>query len=194
MFLQSPAPARRGFTSHNRTRSVGSSRLTPDGRPLGVPPASSHDTLLVAPESSVLGLSTTADSDPTVPEAAGELQPLDVLFLDDDASTRDLMKLAIGRLGHRVLCSGSVQEAINLLKTFVFDVMICDLTLPDGNGLDVARHVPVGHPICKIVLSGHGEMTDVARSLAAGFDAHLVKPVDMAMLQRAIWKATGRCL
>jgi CheY-like chemotaxis protein len=119
---------------------------------------------------------------------------LDVLVLDDHEPTRELMEFAIGRMGHRVLCSSSVQEAINLLHTFVFDVMICDLSLPDGCGLDVIRHVPAGQEVCKIVLSGHGEMTDVARSLAAGFDVHLVKPVDLQLLQRAVLKVTGRPL
>ena len=97
-------------------------------------------------------------------------------------------------LGHRVIGSKSVKEAVSLLGVFVFDLLLCDLSLPDGSGLDVARHVPKDHKVYKIILSGYGDPEDIARSKAAGFDAHLVKPIDVGLLQREVWRLTGQPL
>lgn len=119
---------------------------------------------------------------------------LDILVLEDDDSTRQLLDTMLGGLGHRVIGSKSVKEATALLKTFLFDLLLCDLQLPDGSGLDVAKHVPREHKVYKIILSGHGDPDDIAHSKAAGFDAHLVKPVDIGLLQRAVWQLTGQPL
>ena len=119
---------------------------------------------------------------------------LDILILDDDAPTRQMLNVVLGKLGHRVMRAASVHEATKMLQTFVFDLMLCDLMLPDGSGLDVIQHVPPGMKLHKIIISGHSEPSDIARSLAAGFDVHLVKPLDFTLLQRAVWKLTGEPL
>ena len=122
------------------------------------------------------------------------LRTLDILVLEDDDSTRRVLDVMLAGLGHRVIGSKSVKEAKVLLKTFLFDLLLCDLQLGDGSGLDVANHVPKEHKVYKIIISGHGEPEDIARSKAAGFDAHLVKPVDIALLQRTVWQLTGQPL
>ena len=119
---------------------------------------------------------------------------LDILVLEDDDSTRRVLDAILGGLGHRVIGSKSVKEAQALLGVFVFDLLLCDLSLPDGSGLDVIRHVPKDHKVHKIIISGYGDPEDLARSKAAGFDAHLVKPVDVALLQREVWRLTGQPL
>lgn len=102
--------------------------------------------------------------------------------------------MMLAGLGHRVIGSKSVNEAKALLTTFVFDLLLCDLQLPDGSGLDVAPHVPKDHKVHKIIISGHGDPDDIARSKAAGFDAHLTKPIDIGLLQRTVWQLTGQPL
>lgn len=119
---------------------------------------------------------------------------LDILVLEDDDSTRRLLDTMLAGLGHRVIGSKSVKEANALLKTFLFDLLLCDLQLPDGTGLDVVKHMPKEHKLYKIIISGHSEPEDIAKSKAAGFDAHLVKPVDIALLQRTVWQLTGQPL
>lgn len=119
---------------------------------------------------------------------------LDILVLEDDDSTRRVLDAMLGGLGHRVIGSKSVKEAKALLGVFVFDLLLCDLSLPDGSGLDVARHIPPDHKVYKIIVSGYGDPEDIARSKAAGFDAHLVKPIDIGLLQREVWRLTGQPL
>lgn len=119
---------------------------------------------------------------------------LDILVLEDDDSTRRVLDVMLEGLGHRVLGSKTVKEAKALLSAFVFDLLLCDLDLPDGSGLDVAPHVPKEHKVYKIIISGHGELEDIARGKAAGFDAHLRKPIDVGLLQREVWRLTGHPL
>ena len=119
---------------------------------------------------------------------------LDILVLEDDDSTRRVLDAMLHGLGHRVIGSKSVKEAKALLGVFVFDLLLCDLQLPDGSGLEVARHIPKEHKVYKIIISGYGEKEDLARSKAAGFDAHLVKPIDVGLLQREVWRLTGQPL
>jgi CheY-like chemotaxis protein len=119
---------------------------------------------------------------------------LDILVLEDDDSTRNVLDALLGGLGHRVIGSKSVKEAKALLGVFVFDLLLCDLSLPDGSGLEIASHIPPDHKVYKIIVSGYGEPEDIARSKAAGFDAHLVKPIDVGLLQREVWRLTGQPL
>ena len=121
-------------------------------------------------------------------------RPMDILVLEDDESTRRLLQVALTQLGHQVIASSCFKDATTLLRTFVFDLLLCDINLPDGSGLDVLKEVPPGTGIHSIVLSGLNDQEDVQRSLAAGFDDHLVKPIDLVLLQRAVWKATGQTL
>ena len=132
-----------------------------------------------------------ADSPTRLPRDA---RPLDILVLEDDESTRRLLQVALTQLGHQVIASSCLKDAMTLLKTFVFDLLLCDLNLPDGSGLDVLKQIPPGTGIHAIVLSGMNQAEDVQRSLDAGFDDHLVKPIDLVLLQRAVWKSTGRTL
>lgn len=126
--------------------------------------------------------------------ATESVPPLDIMLLDDHEPSRRMMQLMLQQLGHRVIASGSVKEAINLLKTFVFDLLICDVNLPDGSGLDVLRHLPEGVKAHAIVLSGYDGDDDIRKSLEAGFSAHLVKPVDYCLLQRTVWRIMGQPL
>ena len=67
-----------------------------------------------------------------------------------------------------------------------FDLVLCDIGLPDGNGLDLMRHLRETHGLTGIALSGFGAQEDLAASKAAGFAVHLIKPVDLDRLRQAI--------
>jgi len=70
---------------------------------------------------------------------------------------------------------------------FAPDVVLLDLGLPGMDGFEVARRIRQQHPTMRLVaLSGYGQARDRARSAAAGFDAHAVKPVDMDELDRLL--------
>ena len=93
----------------------------------------------------------------------------------------------LGRQGHGVSTAGSVREAVTLASAERPDLLISDLGLPDGNGLELIGQVRGVCPELKaIALSGYGMQEDVERSLTAGFDEHLTKPADLATLDAAI--------
>jgi CheY-like chemotaxis protein len=72
-----------------------------------------------------------------------------------------------------------------------FDVVISDIGLPDGSGLDLMRELRALRTVKGIALSGYGSDRDVRSSLDAGFAAHLTKPIDLAQLIEAIARVSG---
>jgi signal transduction histidine kinase/CheY-like chemotaxis protein len=85
--------------------------------------------------------------------------------------------------------SESIAQARALAKANAFDVVICDLGLPDGRGYDLMRELKRDFLLPGIALSGYGMETDVLQSQEAGFTAHLTKPVQLATLEEAIQRA-----
>jgi CheY-like chemotaxis protein len=77
-------------------------------------------------------------------------------------------------------------EALDAVATFKPDVVLLDIGLPELDGYEVAQRLRAsGSTVRLIALTGYGQAEDVQRTRAAGFDAHLVKPVDFAALERA---------
>lgn len=77
------------------------------------------------------------------------------------------------------------------LKTFEAgksDLLLCDLRLPDGTGIDLIRKVRETRQTPAIALTGFGMQEDVDRAQKAGFDAHLTKPVNLQKLEAAMWR------
>ena len=67
-----------------------------------------------------------------------------------------------------------------------FDVLVSDIGLPDGSGLDLVRLLSRDHPVRAIALSGYGTRDDIRRSRDAGFQCHLTKPIDPEELVEVI--------
>jgi DNA-binding response OmpR family regulator len=82
--------------------------------------------------------------------------------------------------------------ALELAASDRFDLVISDLGLPDGNGLDLMRALRQMEGPPGIALSGFGTAADVGASRAAGFAEHLTKPVDWERLKSAIERLTPR--
>lgn len=111
----------------------------------------------------------------------GRIDPLLVLVVDDDLDHCMMLELALQLRGYRVMTATSRKEALRELAESPVDVLVCDLTLGDGTALDVI-HDTIRKPDVSIVLSGFDSDEDRQRSLAAGFDAHLVKPTPIDTL------------
>lgn len=110
-----------------------------------------------------------------VQEALASARPLSVLLVEDEPDAAEAMAMALEIGGVRVRLARSLAQARNALAgPERFDAIVTDLGLPDGSGLDVAA-MP-SRPIPLIALSGFGGPEAEARSRAAGFRAHLVKP------------------
>jgi len=143
---------------------------------------------------------TQAAAPPPSPEPPGAGRPLQILLLEDHpASARAIARLLRG-YGHTVQVVDGLTAAERAVAAQRFDLLLCDLHLPEGSGFDflprirhhLQRWADGGAETPAIVLSGFARESDVARSLAAGYVAHLAKPVDQDELLAAIRRATAR--
>jgi DNA-binding response OmpR family regulator len=106
-----------------------------------------------------------------------------ILLIDDDPMAARGLARYLHSHGHEVRCGASLADAIAACDEEAFDLLIADVLLPDGTGWDLlARIGPRGAGMAAIVYSACGRPQDVAASLAAGFDAHYVKPEDLLRL------------
>ena len=90
---------------------------------------------------------------------------------------------------HVVQTAGEVAGARQLAASHNFDLVVSDLGLPDGNGLDLMQYLRQQYGLRGIALSGYGMEEDVRQSKAAGFDEHLLKPLSLEALQRILERA-----
>jgi PAS domain S-box-containing protein len=114
--------------------------------------------------------------------------PLRILLVEDNLDTLRVMDRLLTKKGHAVISADSVQAALRLAQGHEFDLLISDLGLADGSGLDLIRKLAESRPslIPGIALSGYGMDEDLRRSRDAGFLEHLIKPVDFPSLEAAI--------
>ncbi len=108
-----------------------------------------------------------------------------ILVVDDNTDGAWLLAEMLGRIGHQVAVANDPIAALALLPSARPEVAIVDIGLPIMDGYELAvrmREDPVGAGCHIIALTGYGQANDRARSREAGFDDHLVKPVDVAKL------------
>ncbi len=117
-------------------------------------------------------------------------RPLQILIAEDNAATAQVFALILEDKGHVVTTANSLREAIGLVsRDLDFDLLISDIDLADGSGLDLMRLVRAQGDTPGIALSGYATRDDIRESEAAGFSVHLAKPVTVDMLESAIHKA-----
>jgi signal transduction histidine kinase/CheY-like chemotaxis protein len=119
------------------------------------------------------------------------LPPLSVLLVEDHEPTMRAMSRLLAHMGHRVTPATSAAAALAAAQQDGLDLMICDLGLPDGSGLDVMRRVRRRFPGRAIALTGYGMDSDIQASREAGFAEHLTKPVDSLALENALRRVAG---
>lgn len=115
-----------------------------------------------------------------------------VLVVDDDVDHCLMLEMALQCLGYEVTLAHCCRDAVALLREIEVDALVCDLTLGDGTALDVLSSVGARRPRVAVVLSGFDADEDRERSLAAGFDAHLVKPTSIDELGQVIARGLRR--
>ena len=124
---------------------------------------------------------------PSQPSGAAPTAATRVLLVDDHEDTNRSMSLLLGRRGYKVQMAASLAAAEVLWRTEEFDVLVCDMNLPDGSGLELLARLADRPPrLGAIVVSGYNTDEDIGRSLAAGYRAHLGKPVELERLDAAI--------
>ncbi|MFL6583676.1 MAG: ATP-binding protein, partial [Chthoniobacterales bacterium] len=111
---------------------------------------------------------------------------LDLLLVEDHVQTLRVLSMLLRKRGHKVATADSVGQALQLLDRARFDALISDIGLPDGTGCDLMRAAKERQGLRGIALSGFGMEEDIRRSKEAGFDHHLIKPVDFGDLEDAL--------
>ena len=114
------------------------------------------------------------------------IRHIQILFVEDHEDTARVLGRILKNAGFDVSHAGSLAEARAVAAGRRFDLLISDVGLPDGSGLDLMKALRDAQGLCGIALSGFGTEEDVAASTAAGFAAHLTKPVDWERLRNEI--------
>ncbi|MBX3470379.1 MAG: response regulator [Planctomycetes bacterium] len=111
-----------------------------------------------------------------------------VLVVEDHADAADMLRALLEHEGHEVEVAASGPDGLAAAARFRPDVVLCDLGLPGLDGFEVAARLRRDHgaDLALVALSGYAQEDDRARARAAGFDAHLTKPVAAADLARAL--------
>ncbi|MGI9133517.1 MAG: sigma-54-dependent transcriptional regulator, partial [Rhodoferax sp.] len=113
-----------------------------------------------------------------------------ILVIDDEPDLRTLYELTLLREGYRVETAGSVGEARQQLEKQRFDVVITDMRLPDGLGIELLVHLRATQRAERcIVITAHGSAENAVESLKAGAFDYLTKPVDLKQFRVVIASA-----
>jgi HAMP domain-containing protein/signal transduction histidine kinase len=128
---------------------------------------------------------------PAVSPKLPEHQAMRILLVEDhEDSNRSLTNL-LRRRGYHVQSALNFQSALDLGAKEEFDVLISDLALPDGSGIDLMQALQSTRPLLGIALTGFGMEDDVRKCRDAGFQHHLVKPIDLNKLDLLIQESAA---
>lgn len=115
-----------------------------------------------------------------------------VLIVEDHPDTLRILSRLLQKWGYAVATADGVGAALEWTEKERFDVLVSDLGLPDGSGLDIMRRLKERYEMPGIALSGYGTENDIRQSLDAGFEEHLIKPVGFEALRMALQRITAR--
>ncbi len=110
-----------------------------------------------------------------------------ILIVDDNEDAADSLAMILNSMGHAAQAVYGPEAALEHLREQPPDAVLLDIGLPRMNGYEVAARIRNGGSAVRLIaVSGYGRSEDVQRAQAAGFDAHLMKPVDMLLLESAL--------
>ncbi len=115
----------------------------------------------------------------------GRLRHRSVLVIEDNADTRDVLKFMLEVEGARVSTAETGEEGVRMAAEMRPQAVLCDIGLPDIDGMEVARRLRALEPLTGtrlVALTGYGQAEDVRQALDAGFEAHLTKPINLDQL------------
>jgi signal transduction histidine kinase/DNA-binding response OmpR family regulator len=143
-----------------------------------------------APDSAV----TCGAAQPAPGLDAGTAHAISVLVVDDNVDAATLLGDLLSARGYRTCVAHDAAEVLRLAGEYVPDVALLDIGLPAMDGYELARRLralPAWRHVKLLALTGYGQSADRARSVDVGFDHHLVKPIDLATLERYLPPADG---
>ena len=111
---------------------------------------------------------------------------LRILLVEDHGDTRHTLSRLLTHFGHQISVAENTQSALEIMASQKFDVVLSDIGLPDGSGYEVVSQAKRKHPVKAVAITGFGTDEDVRRGKEAGFDFHLVKPIDFHELRNVL--------
>ncbi|CAA9245899.1 MAG: Signal transduction histidine kinase [uncultured Chthoniobacterales bacterium] len=120
--------------------------------------------------------------------APADRKTMRILLVEDHEDTNRSLTQLLRRRGYHVQPAHNVRNALDLAATEEFDIVVSDIGLPDGTGVDLMQRLNATRPIAGIALTGFGMEEDIQKSHDGGFYHHLVKPVDLNKLDSIIQK------
>jgi CheY-like chemotaxis protein len=111
---------------------------------------------------------------------------LRILVVEDHRDTLQALSRLLNHFGHEISTADDARSALDMINSKEFDVVLCDIALPDGNGYDVVAEAKRKRAFKAVALSGFAARDDIERGRKAGFDFHLAKPVDFHELRSVL--------
>jgi CheY-like chemotaxis protein len=149
-------------------------------------PGATFSITLPAPPAAVIGAAEPAAKKARSPRRAYRLDGVRVLVTDDDMSAREMLAVVLENAGAEVRTASSSEDALMILETSSADVLVSDIEMPGEDGYRLAERVrrlaSTGDGFIAVAVTAHARPDDRARASAAGFNAHLAKPIDPAEL------------
>lgn len=113
-----------------------------------------------------------------------------VLIIDDEPDIRELLELTLGRMNLETRAAANLSEGRHLLSEYAFDLCLTDMRLPDGNGLEMVRHIQEHYPDLPVaVITAFGNIETAVLALKAGAFDFVSKPVDINDLRNIVSSA-----
>ncbi|PYK18388.1 MAG: hypothetical protein DME55_06815 [Verrucomicrobia bacterium] len=128
---------------------------------------------------------------PAVSPKMPDRQALRILLVEDHEDTNRSLTNLLRRRGYQVYSALNFRSALDLSTETEFDVLISDLALPDGTGIDLIQRLQSNRPVLGIALTGFGMEDDIRKGREAGFRHHLVKPIDLNKLDLLIQRSAN---
>ncbi|HXT69475.1 MAG TPA: response regulator [Vicinamibacterales bacterium] len=131
---------------------------------------------------------------PHTPDRSTALAGVRLLLVEDEPDGREFLAILLGMHGASVEVASSVVEALRLVETGQFDVLVSDLGLPDRDGYELIRTIRLlasNSSLPAVAVTASASPQDRARALEAGYGWHIPKPVDPALLLEALSEAIG---
>ncbi len=128
---------------------------------------------------------------PSVSPKESKRQAMRILLVEDHEDTNRSLTNLLRRRGYQVQSALNFHSALDLSAREQFDVLISDLGLPDGSGIDLMQTLQSKRPVVGIALTGFGMEDDIRKGREAGFRYHLVKPIDLNRLDLLIQESAN---
>lgn len=113
-----------------------------------------------------------------------------VLILDDEEDLRSILAQRLGRRGYEIMEAATAQEGMALLQETIFEAVLLDIRLPDGDGLQLLQAMKKRQPDLQVImLTGHGTLESAIEAMKAGAYDYLTKPCNLSELEITLQKA-----